>query len=94
MVLSIHDLYLLFLWLELFAYLKDYKNNFFNINHTPEVWKTRNIPLTSVTTVEAHSCLLNMHVTFDLTGIEMMPQQARKQLEAELETSCCSLVAS
>jgi len=45
MVSSIHDLYLLFLWLELFAYLKDYKNNFFNINHTPEVWKTEGILL-------------------------------------------------
>jgi len=31
-----------------------------------------------------------MHMTFDLTEIEeMMPQQARKQLEAELETNCC-----
>jgi len=38
-----------------------------------------------MTTVEAHSCLLNMHVTFDFTEIEeLMPQQARKQLEAEL----------
>ena len=45
-----------------------------------------------MTTVEAHSCLLNMNVTFDLEEIEeMMPQQARKQLETELETSCCSL---
>ena len=33
-----------------------------------------------------------MHVTFDLAEIkEMMPQQARKQLEAELETNCCNL---
>jgi len=33
-----------------------------------------------------------MHVTFDFTKIEeAMPQQARKQIEAELETSCCSL---
>ena len=33
-----------------------------------------------------------MHVTFDLTEIkEIMPQQARRQLEAELDTSCCSL---
>ena len=33
-------------------------------------------------TVEAHSCLLNMNVTFDLAEIEeMMPQQARKQLQ-------------
>ena len=33
-----------------------------------------------------------MNVTFDLAKIEeMMPQQARKQLEAELEKSCCSL---
>jgi len=40
-------------------------------------------------TVEAHSCLLYMNVTFDLA--EMMPQQARKQLETELETSCYSL---
>ena len=32
-----------------------------------------------------------MNVTFDLAEIEeMMPQQARKQLETELETSCCS----
>ena len=30
-------------------------------------------------TVEAHFCLLYMNVTFDLT--EMMPQQARKQLD-------------
>ena len=45
-----------------------------------------------MTTVEAHSCLFNMHVTFDLAEIEeLMPQQARKQLEAELEKSCCSL---
>ena len=45
-----------------------------------------------MTTVEAHSCLLNMHVTFDLAEIEeLMPQQARKQLEAELEKSCYSL---
>jgi len=45
-----------------------------------------------MTTVEAHSCLLYMHVTFDLAEIkELMPQQARKQLEAELEKSCCSL---
>ena len=45
-----------------------------------------------MTKVEAHSCLLNMHVTFDLAEIEeLMPQQARKQLEAELEKSCCSL---
>ena len=45
-----------------------------------------------MTTVEAHSCLLNMNVTFDLEEIEeMMPLQARKQLETELETSCCSL---
>ena len=45
-----------------------------------------------MTTVEAHSCLLNMNVTFDLEEIEeMMPQQARKQLETELETNCCSL---
>ena len=45
-----------------------------------------------MTTVEAHSCLLNMHVTFDLAEIEeLMPQQARKQLEAELEKSRCSL---
>ena len=45
-----------------------------------------------MTTVEAHSCLLNMHVTFDLAEIEeLMPQQARKQLEAELEKSCCSI---
>ena len=45
-----------------------------------------------MTTVEAHSCLLNMHVTFDLAEIEeLMPRQARKQLEAELEKSCCSL---
>ena len=45
-----------------------------------------------MTTVEDHSCLLNMHVTFDLAEIEeLMPQQARKQLEAELEKSCCSL---
>jgi len=41
-----------------------------------------------MTTVAAHSCLFNMHVTFDLTEIEeIMPQQARRQLEAELETS-------
>ena len=34
-------------------------------------------------------------MTFDLTEIEeMIPQLARKQLEAELETSYCSLVAS
>ena len=33
-----------------------------------------------------------MHVTFDFTEIEeLMPSQARKQLEAELEKSCCSL---
>jgi len=33
-----------------------------------------------------------MHVTFDLAEIkELMPQQARKQLEAELGTSFCSL---
>jgi len=33
-----------------------------------------------------------MHVTFDLTDIEeLMPQQARNQLEAELEKSYCSL---
>jgi len=33
-----------------------------------------------------------MDVTFDLAEIEeLMPQQARKQLEAELEKSCCSL---
>ena len=33
-----------------------------------------------------------MYVTFDLAEIKvMMPQQARKQLEAELETNCCSL---
>jgi len=45
-----------------------------------------------MTTVEAHSCLLNMNVTFDLAEIEeTMPQQARKQLETELETSRCSL---
>ena len=47
-----------------------------------------------MTTVEAHSYLLNMHVTFDLAELEieeLMPQQARKQLEAELEKSCCSL---
>ena len=45
-----------------------------------------------MTKVEAHSCLLNMHVTFDLAEIEeLMPQQARKQLEAELGTSFCSL---
>ena len=45
-----------------------------------------------MTTVEAYSCLLNMHVTFDLAEIEeLMPQQARKQLEAELEKGCCSL---
>jgi len=45
-----------------------------------------------MTTAEAHSCLLNMHMTFDLTEIEeVMPQRARKQLEAELETSYCSL---
>jgi len=37
------------------------------------------------------SQLLNMNVTFDLAKIEMMPQQARKQLETELETTCCSL---
>jgi len=44
--------------------------------------------MSSMTTVEALSCLLNMQVTFDLAEIEeMMPQQARKQLEAELETS-------
>jgi len=31
-------------------------------------------------------------VAFDLAEIEeLMPQQARKQLEAELEKSCCSL---
>jgi len=36
--------------------------------------------------------ILNMHVTFDLTEIEeLMPQQDRKQLEAELGTSFCSL---
>jgi len=46
------------------------------------------IPLSAMTTVEAHSCLLNMHVTFYLAEIEeLMPQQARKQLEAELGTS-------
>ena len=45
-----------------------------------------------MTTVEAHSCLLNMHMTFDLAEIkELMPHQARKQLEAELGTSFCSL---
>ena len=45
-----------------------------------------------MTKVEAHSFLLNMHVTFDLAEIEeLMPQQGRKQLEAELEKSCCSL---
>jgi len=45
-----------------------------------------------MTTVEAHSCLLNMYMTFDLAEIkELMPQQARNQLEAELEKSCCSL---
>jgi len=42
--------------------------------------------------VEAHSCLLNMNMTFGLTEIkEMMPQKARRQLETELETSCCRL---
>jgi len=31
-------------------------------------------------------------MTFDLAEIEeMIPQQARKQLEAELETNCCNL---
>ena len=45
-----------------------------------------------MTTVETLCCQLNMHVTFDLAEIEeLMPQQARKQLEAELEKSCCSL---
>ena len=45
-----------------------------------------------MTTVEVDFCLINMNVTFELTEIkEMMPQQARKQLEAELGTSCCSL---
>ena len=45
-----------------------------------------------MTAVEGHSCLFNMHVTFDLAEIEeLMPKQARNQLEAELETSCCSL---
>ena len=39
-----------------------------------------------MTTVEAHSSLLNMLVTFDLAEIEeLMPQQTRKQLEAELD---------
>ena len=43
-------------------------------------------------TVEAHSCLINMNMTFDLEEIEeLMPQQAWKQLETELETSCCNL---
>ena len=33
-----------------------------------------------------------MHVTFDLAEIEeLMPQQARKQPDTELEKSCCSL---
>ena len=33
----------------------------------------------------------NMNMTFDLAKIEeMMRQQARKQLETELETTCCS----
>ena len=33
-----------------------------------------------------------MNMTFDLAEIEeMMPQQARKKLETELETSCFSL---
>ena len=46
-----------------------------------------------MTTVEAHSCLLNMHVTFDLTEIEeVMTQQARKQLDTELGTSVVALV--
>jgi len=32
-----------------------------------------------------------MNMTFDLAEIEEMPQLARKQLETELETNCCSL---
>jgi len=33
-----------------------------------------------------------MNMTFGLAEIEeMMPQKARRQLETELETSCCSL---
>jgi len=52
-------------------------------NHTPtfiEALKTEGIFLCH--TVEAHSCLLKVNMTFDLAEIEeMMPQQARKQLE-------------
>jgi len=62
--------------------------------HSNLCWSVENrrkIPLSSRTTVEAHSCLLNMHVTFDLTQIDA--QQARKQLEAELEKSCVALAA-
>ena len=70
--------------------LEELQEQFFEQKtHSRSVENRRNIPLSSTTTVEAHSCLLNMHVTFDLA--EMMPQQDRKQLEAELEKSCCSL---
>jgi len=44
-----------------------------------------------MTTVEAYYCLLHRHMTFDLSEIKMMPQQARKQTEAELQRSCSSL---
>ena len=42
--------------------------------------------------VGVHYCSLNVHMTFDLWEMkEMMSQQAKKQLEAELKTTSCSL---
>ena len=39
-----------------------------------------------MTIVEGHCFSLNIHMAFDLSEIKMIPQQARKQLKAKLET--------
>jgi len=52
----------------------------------------RNIPLSSMSTVDDHCCSCNIDVTFDLSETEETRlQQTRKQLEEMLETSYYSV---
>jgi len=71
----LHQSVMIGLWLEHFCLLEGLEEQFFCTETTLQpLLKCRKQGIFLCHTVEAHSCLLNMNMTFDLTEIEMMPQ--------------------
>ena len=90
---SIHDLYPLFLMEDMYImYLPSPGFNQAVVSMLQPCLKCRKQKKHYIIHDYGRSSCLNMHMTFDLSE-ETMPQQARKQLETELETTFCSFTA-